>query len=106
MSFQFNEEIEKKFRPLSDRVLIRRDAAEETTKSGLIIVPQAREAPLVGTVVRTGPGFRKEDGTVREPVVKAGDRVIFGKYAGEGGGEGTKYVLCREGEIHAILEEE
>jgi len=71
-----------KFRPLQDRVLIRRIAQEEKTTGGIIIPDTAQEKPMEGEVVAAGPGARAEDGSVRPLDVKAGDRVLFGKWSG------------------------
>src|SRR6185436_11175366 len=70
------------FRPLHDRVLIRRVEAEEKTAGGIIIPDTAKEKPMEGEVVSVGPGARGDDGTVRPLDVKTGDRVLFGKWSG------------------------
>ena len=85
--------------PLSDRVLIEPTAAEEVTASGIIIPDSAKEKPLRGTVLAVG------EGTKDEPMnLKAGDKVLFGKYAGtEIEFEGTKYLLMRQSDVLAKL---
>ncbi len=88
-----------KIKPLADRVLIRPDAAEEKTAGGLIIPETAKEKPLVGTVVAAGPGT--EDIKME---VKAGDKVLYGKYAGtEITHEGETYLMMRQNDLFAIL---
>jgi chaperonin GroES len=87
-----------KIRPLFDRVIVTRVAEEEKTKGGIIIPDTAKEKPLEGKVVAVGNGKLLEDGTVRKLELKAGDRVMFGKYAG------TDVVI--NGEEHLILREE
>ena len=86
-----------KFRPLHDRVVVRRLAGEEKTKGGIIIPDTAKEKPQEGRVVAVGPG-KREDGKVIKPDVKAGDRILFGKYSG------NEIVL--DGEEHVIMHEE
>ena len=75
-----------KIRPLQDRLVIRRVEEQTKTKSGLIIPDSAKERPLEGKVIAVGSGKRLEDGTLVKLDVKAGDRVLFGKYAGTGAG--------------------
>jgi len=70
-----------KIRPLQDRVIVKRIAEEEKTKGGIIIPDTAKEKPIEGEVLAVGPG-KIEDGKRIEPSVKAGDRILFGKYAG------------------------
>src|SRR4051794_2300675 len=71
-----------KFRPLHDRVVVKRVAEEEKTKGGIIIPDTAKEKPMEGEVVSVGPGARDEKGTLVAPDVKAGDRILFGKWSG------------------------
>lgn len=87
-------------RPLADRVLIEPTAAEETTLGGIIIPDSAKEKPLKGTVLAVG------DGTKDEPMVlKKGDTVLFGKYAGtEIEFEGSKYLMMRQSDVLAVVE--
>ena len=75
-------EIGMKFRPLQDRILVKRVAAETKTASGIIIPDAAQEKPLEGEVVAVGNGRTLDNGTVLKPDVAVGDRVVFGKYAG------------------------
>jgi len=70
------------FRPLHDRVVVRRIEAEEKTSGGIIIPDTAKEKPQEGEVVAVGPGTRAEDGTIAALDVKAGDRILFGKWSG------------------------
>ena len=86
-------------KPLADRVLILPDAAEEKSAGGIIPPDSAKEKPLRGKVVATGNGTKDE-----EMVVKAGDAVLYGKYAGtEIEFEGTKYLIMRQSDILAII---
>ncbi len=87
------------FQPLHDRVLVQAAAAEEKTASGIIIPDTAKEKPMRGTVVAAGPGKKDEPMTV-----KAGDTVLYGKYAGtEVSHEGKDYLIMRETDILAII---
>lgn len=87
-------------KPLADRVLINPTAAEEVTVSGIIIPDSAKEKPLKGTVLAVGNGTKDE-----EMVVKPGDTVLYGKYAGtEIEVEGTKYLIMRQSDILAVCE--
>jgi chaperonin GroES len=93
-----------KLQPLSDRILVRRIESEEKTAGGLIIPATARERPQVGEVVAIGEGKRLEGGTQQPLDVKAGDRVLFGKYSGsEINIEGEEFLIMREDEILAVL---
>ena len=86
-------------KPLADRVLILPDAAEEKSAGGIILPDSAKEKPLRGKVVATGNGTKDE-----EMVVKAGDAVLYGKYAGtEIEFEGTKYLIMRQSDVVAVL---
>ncbi|MBO4802026.1 MAG: co-chaperone GroES [Bacteroidaceae bacterium] len=88
-----------KIQPLADRVLIEPAAAEEKTIGGIIIPDTAKEKPLQGTVVAVGKGTKDE-----EMVLKAGDTVLYGKYAGtELEHEGKKYLIMRQSDVVAIL---
>lgn len=91
-------------KPLNDRVLVKRVASEEKSAGGIIIPDTAKEKPQEGEVVAVGPG--KLDDDERIPMsVKKGDRVLFGKYAGnEINIEGGEHILLREDEIFAIIE--
>ncbi len=87
-------------KPLADRVLISPTPVEEVTAAGIIIPDTAKEKPLRGSVVATGCGTKDE-----EMVVKAGDEVLFGKYAGsEVELDGTKYLIMRQSDILAVIE--
>jgi chaperonin GroES len=91
-------------RPLSDRVLIKRVESETKTKGGIIIPDSAKEKPSEGIVVAAGPGKVREDGSRREPQVKAGDRVLFGKYDGtEVKIDGEDHLIVRESDLLAVL---
>ena len=92
------------FRPLYDRVLIKRLDADEKV-GGLYIPESAKEKPLQGQVIAVGPGARLDNGDTRNPSVKAGDRVLFGKYSGdEVQVDGSKHLIMRESEILALIE--
>ncbi len=90
-------------KPLSDRVLVRPDAAEETTSSGIIIPDTAKEKPQRGTVVAVGPG-KVENGTKIDMSVKEGDQVLYGKYSGtEIELDGEEYLIMREADILGVI---
>ena len=94
-----------KFRPLHDRVVVRRLEAEEKTAGGIIIPDTAKEKPMEGEVVSVGPGARDEKGTLVAPDVKAGDRILFGKWSGtEIKLDGVEYLIMKESDIMGILE--
>jgi chaperonin GroES len=91
-------------KPLADRVIIKQVAAEETTKSGIILTSAAQEKPQVYEVIEVGPGG-KVDGETVEMVVTKGDRVITGKYTGtEVKVDGEEYTIVRQSDILAIVE--
>ena len=95
-----------KVRPLHDRILIQRLAQQETTKGGIIIPDTAKEKPIEGKVIAVGTGKITESGKVLPLDVKAGDRILFGKYSGteiKMGGE--EFVILREDEILAVVVE-
>ena len=93
------------FRPLHDRVLIRRVDAEEKTSGGIIIPDTAREKPMEGEVVAVGPGARDESGKVQPLDVKAGDRVLFGKWSGtEVKLDGEDLIIMKESDIMGIVD--
>ncbi len=93
-----------KLKPLADRVVIKMVEAEETTKSGIILAPAAKEKPQVAEVVEVGPGGLV-DGKQVEMTVKAGDKVIVSKYAGtEVKLEDVEYIIVKQGDILAIVE--
>jgi len=95
-----------KFRPLQDRVLIRRIEEEEKTKGGIIIPDTAKEKPMEGEVIAAGPGSRDDDGKLHPVDVKVGDRVLFGKWSGtEIKIDGEDYVVAKESDIMGVVEE-
>ena len=94
-----------KFRPLHDRVLVRRVQEEEKTKGGIIIPDTAKEKPQEGEVVAVGTGLRSDDGSVVALEVKAGDRVLFGKWSGtEVSVGGEELLIMKESDILGIVE--
>ncbi|MEA3074121.1 MAG: chaperonin GroES [Alphaproteobacteria bacterium] len=93
------------FRPLHDRVLVRRVEAEERTRGGIIIPDTAKEKPIEGEVLAVGPGARDETGKIVPLDVKAGDRVLFGKWAGtEVVIDGEERIIMKESDIFGIVE--
>lgn len=95
-----------KLKPLGDRVLVKRLEAEEKTKGGIILPDTAKEKPKEGRVMAVGCGRLLETGKRMEPQLKVGDRVIFSSYAGtEVKVTGEEYLIMREEDIHAIVEE-
>jgi len=93
------------FRPLHDRVLIRRVESEEKTAGGIIIPDTAKEKPMEGEVVAAGPGARGEDGKLQPMELKAGDRVIFGKWSGtEVKLDGEELIIMKESDIMGVIE--
>jgi chaperonin GroES len=94
------------FRPLHDRVLIRRVEAEEKSAGGIIIPDTAKEKPMEGEVVSVGPGARGDDGKIQPLDVKAGDRVLFGKWSGtEIKLDGEDLIIMKESDIMGILDQ-
>lgn len=94
-----------KFRPLHDRVVLRRISAEEKTKGGIIIPDTAKEKPQEGEITAVGPGIRDEIGDIVALDVKAGDRVIFGKWSGtEIVVDGEGVLVMKEPDIMGIIE--
>ena len=94
-----------KLTPLHDRILVRRLEEQETTRGGLIIPDTAKDKPQEGEVVSAGKGKISEEGKVRPLDVKAGDRILFGKYSGsEVKIDGNEYLILREDEILGVLE--
>jgi chaperonin GroES len=95
------------FKPLHDRVLVRRVEEETKTKGGIIIPDTAKEKPSEGEVIAVGPGARNEDGTVAPLDVKVGDRVLFSKYGGtEIKVDGEDLMVLRESDILGIVQAE
>ena len=91
-------------RPLYDRIVVKRIEEKETTHKGIIIPDSAREKPQVGEVIAVGHGKRLDNGTLAVLEVKAGDRVLFGKYSGsETKVDGTEYIIMREDDVLGIL---
>ena len=94
-----------KFRPLGDRVLVKRVEEEENTKGGIIIPDTAKEKPQEGEVVAVGPGARDEDGKHIQPEVNAGDRILFGKWSGtEVKVDGEDLLIMKESDILGVVE--
>lgn len=92
-------------KPLQDRVLIKRLEEENKTAGGIIIPDNSKEKPARGEVVAVGSGYRLNDGTVKQLEVKAGDKILFGKYAGtEVKVDGNDYLIMKEDEILGILQ--
>ena len=92
------------FRPLHDRVLVRRVGQEEKSRGGIIIPDTAQEKPMEGEIVAAGPGARGEDGTLQPLEVKTGDRVLFGKWSGtEIKLEGEELIIMKESDIMGII---
>ena len=94
------------FRPLHDRVVVKRVAEEEKTKGGIIIPDTAKEKPMEGEIVAVGPGARDEKGTLVPLDVKVGDRILFGKWSGtEVKLDGVEYLIMKESDIMGVLED-
>src|SRR5262249_21205711 len=95
-----------KFRPLHDRVVIKRIEAEEKTSGGIIIPDTAKEKPQEGEVIAVGPGGRDESGKLIPIDVKVGDRVLFGKWSGtEVKLDGAEYMIMKESDLMGVLVE-
>ena len=94
-----------KFRPLHDRVVVRRLTAEEKTAGGIIIPDTAKEKPVEGEVIAVGPGARNDQGQIVALDVKAGDRILFGKWSGtEVKLDGEELLIMKESDIMGIIE--
>ena len=94
-----------KFRPLHDRIVVRRITAEEKSAGGIIIPDTAKEKPMEGEVIAVGPGARNEQGAIVELDVKAGDRVLFGKWSGtEVKLDGEELLIMKESDVMGIIE--
>ncbi|OIQ80450.1 10 kDa chaperonin 1 [mine drainage metagenome] len=92
------------FKPLHDRVLVRRLEGEEKTKGGLIIPDTAKEKPAEGEIISVGEGARKDSGELIAPAVKAGDKVLFGKWSGtEVTIDGKELLIMKESDILGII---
>ena len=94
-----------KIRPLQDRVIVKRVKEEEKTKGGIIIPDTAKEKPIEGEVIAVGNGKVNDKGELRKLDVKAGDRILFGKYSGtEVKIDGEEHLILREEDVLAIIE--
>ncbi|MEM1024504.1 MAG: co-chaperone GroES [Myxococcota bacterium] len=94
-----------KFRPLHDRLLVKRVEAEEKSKGGIIIPDSAKEKPIEGEVIAVGNGKILEDGKSRPLEIKVGEKILFGKYSGtEIKIEGDEHIILREDEVLGVLE--
>ena len=94
-----------KFRPLHDRVVVRRVEGDQKTAGGIIIPDTAKEKPMEGEVIAVGPGARGDDGQIHPLDVKAGDRILFGKWSGtEVKLDGEELIIMKETDIMGILE--
>src|SRR5690554_6539824 len=93
------------FRPLHDRVVVRRVDSEEKTKGGIIIPDTAKEKPSEGVIISVGPGARDENGKINALDVKAGDHVLFGKWSGtEVKLDGEDLIIMKESDIMGVIE--
>ncbi len=93
------------FRPLYDRVLIKRVEADQKTASGLFIPEAAKEKPMEGEVIAVGTGRRSDDGKAHEMTLKVGDRILFGKYTGdEVKLDGEEHIILKEEDVLAVIE--
>ncbi len=96
-----------KFRPLHDRIVLRRITPEEKTAGGIIIPDTVREKPIEGEVVAVGPGARNEQGAIVALDVKAGDRVLFGKWSGtEVKIDGEELLIMKETDLLGVIEQQ
>ncbi|MFC3073805.1 co-chaperone GroES [Shinella pollutisoli] len=94
-----------KFRPLHDRIVVRRLESEERTKGGIIIPDTAKEKPQEGEVVAVGPGARNDEGQIVALDVKAGDRILFGKWSGtEIKIDGEDFLIMKEADVMGVIE--
>ncbi len=95
-----------KFRPLQDRVVVRRVEQEEKTAGGILIPDTVKEKPMEGEVIAVGPGARGEDGKLQPLDVKAGDRVLFGKWSGtEVKIDGEDLLILKESDLMGVIED-
>ncbi len=95
----------KNIRPLYDRIVVKRIEEQETSRNGIIIPDSAKEKPQEGEVIAAGHGKRLEDGTLVALDVKAGDRILFGKYSGnEIKLDGVEYIIMREDDVLGVLD--
>ena len=94
-----------KVRPLHDRIIVQRIEEGEQKIGGIIIPDTAKEKPIEGEIIAVGNGKVQDDGTLRKPDVKAGDRILFGKYAGtEVKLDGVEHLILREDDILGVIE--
>ena len=94
-----------KFRPLHDRIVVKRITAEEKTAGGIIIPDTAKEKPMEAVVVAVGNGKIQDDGSLRKLEVKAGDKILFSKYSGSDIKiDGTEHLILREDDVLAVIE--
>ena len=94
-----------KFRPLHDRVVVKRIEAEEKTKGGIIIPDTAKEKPQEGEIIAVGPGARDEQGKIVALDVKTGDRILFGKWSGtEVKIDGEELLIMKESDVMGVIE--
>jgi chaperonin GroES len=94
-----------KFKPLHDRVVVRRVESEQKTAGGIIIPDTAKEKPMEGEVISVGPGARGEDGKLQPMGVKPGERILFGKWSGtEVKLEGEELLIMKESDIMGVIE--
>ncbi len=94
-----------KIRPLQDRLIVERVDAEEKSAGGIILPDSAKERPQIGKVISVGKGKVKEDGSVQPLDIKAGDKILFGKYSGTDITiDGTNYLIMREDDVLGVLE--
>ena len=94
-----------KFRPLHDRVVVRRLEGEEKSKGGIIIPDTAKEKPQEGEIIAVGPGARDESGKLVPLDVKTGDRILFGKWSGtEVKIDGAEYLIMKESDVMGVLD--
>jgi len=94
-----------KFRPLHDRVLVRRVESEQKTAGGIIIPDTAQEKPMEGKVIAVGTGHKADDGTVTKLDVKKGDKILFGKWSGtEVKVDGEDLIIMKESDILGVIE--
>lgn len=103
----FVQEESMKFRPLHDRILVRRIESDERTRGGIIIPDTAREKPQEGEIIAAGPGGRNEQGQIVALDVKVGDRVLFGKWSGtEIRLDGEDLLIMKESDVMGVLQDE
>jgi chaperonin GroES len=99
------KEVSMKIRPLHDRLIVKREAEERKSPGGIVIPDTATEKPTFGKVIAVGKGKILENGELRAPDVKAGDKILFGKYSGtEVKVDGEELVVMREEDVMAIVE--